>query len=81
MEADVLILATPIWLGMKSSVCCTIIERLYASSHYTNEKGQYSAYGKVGGCLVTGNEDGGKHCAIEIIYALVFPFLLTYRCT
>jgi len=35
-----------------------------------NEKGQYAFYGKAGGCLVTGNEDGIKHCAMGILYAL-----------
>lgn len=35
-----------------------------------NEKGQYVFYGKAGGCLVTGNEDGIKHCAMGILYAL-----------
>jgi multimeric flavodoxin WrbA len=70
MDADILLLTSPVWLGMKSSVCNKAIERLYANSHLLNDKGQYSAYGKVGTCLVTGNEDGAKHCAIEIIYAL-----------
>jgi hypothetical protein len=34
-----------------------------------NEKGQSSFYGKVGGAVVTGNEDGIKHCAMTILYA------------
>jgi len=46
------------------------IERLYAMSGMTNEKGQYKFYGKVGGCVVTGNEDGVKHCAMGILYAI-----------
>src|SRR5690606_22137804 len=61
LAADILVLTTPIWLGDKSSVCKQVIERLYASSSETNGKGQYIYYGRVGGCLVTGNEDGGKH--------------------
>jgi multimeric flavodoxin WrbA len=36
----------------------------------TNNKGQYLFYGKVGGCVITGNEDGVKHCAMGILYAL-----------
>ena len=59
--ADILVLATPIWLGDKSSVCTRVVERLYACSSLLNEDGQYAYYGKVGGCLVTGNEDGIKH--------------------
>ena len=27
-------------------------------------------YGRVGGCLVTGNEDGIKHCAMNVLYSL-----------
>jgi multimeric flavodoxin WrbA len=69
-EADVLIVGTPIWLGEKSSEAQKLIERLYAMSGETNEKGQYVYYGKVGGCIITGNEDGVKHCAMGILYAL-----------
>ncbi len=68
--ADILVLATPIWLGEKSSVCTKIVERLYAHSADVNDKGQYSFYGRVGGCLVTGNEDGIKHCSMNILYSL-----------
>lgn len=69
-EADIIIVGTPIWLGEKSSVAQKLIERLYSMSGKTNEKGQYMFYGKVGGCVVTGNEDGVKHCAMGILYAL-----------
>jgi multimeric flavodoxin WrbA len=68
--ADILVLCTPIWLGEKSSVCTKIIERLYGNSHLLNEAGQYAYYGRVGGCLVTGNDDGVKHCAMSILYCL-----------
>ena len=68
--ADILVIGTPIWLGEKSSVAQRLIERLYAMSGQTNDKGQYLYYGKVGGCMVTGNEDGVKHCAMGILYAL-----------
>jgi len=69
-DADILIVGTPIWLGEKSSVAQMLIERLYSMSGKTNEKGQYLYYGKVGGCIITGNEDGAKHCAMGILYAL-----------
>ena len=68
--ADIVVLCTSIWLGEKTSVCTQVIERLYANSHLLNEKGQYADYGKVGGCLVTGNEDGAKHCAMNVLYSL-----------
>jgi multimeric flavodoxin WrbA len=70
MEADILVLLTPIWLGEKSSVCTHVVERLYGNSHLLNEQGQYAYYGRVGGCLITGNEDGAKHCAMNILYSL-----------
>jgi multimeric flavodoxin WrbA len=70
LAADILILGTPIWLGERSSVCSRVIERLYGMSGELNEKGQYIYYGRVGGCIVTGNEDGVKHCSMSILYAL-----------
>src|SRR5205823_5594263 len=47
-----------------------VIERLYGNSHLLNDAGQYAYYGRVGGCLITGNEDGVKHCAMNILYSL-----------
>lgn len=70
IDADILIMGTPIWLGEKSSIAQKLIERLYAMSGMTNEKGQYLFYGKVGGTIITGNEDGVKHCAMGILYAM-----------
>ncbi len=69
-RADILVITTPIWRGEKSSVCTAVIERLYSSSGDLNESGQYAYYGRVGGCLVTGNEDGAKHCAMNLLYSL-----------
>ena len=68
--ADIVVLCGPIWLGDNSSVMKQVIERLYANSHILNEHGQYADYGKVGGCLITGNEDGVKHCAMNVLYSL-----------
>lgn len=68
--ADILVIGTPIWLGQHSSICSKIIERLYSESGGLNESGQYIYYGRVGGCLITGNEDGAKHCAMDILYSL-----------
>ena len=70
MKADILVLTSPIWLGEKSSVCTRVVERLYGASHLLNEEGQYAYYGRVGGCLISGNEDGIKHCSMSILYAL-----------
>lgn len=70
LGADILVVGTPIWLGEESSVCRRLIERLYGESGKLNDKGQYIYYGRVGGCIVTGNEDGVKHCAMTVLYAL-----------
>lgn len=70
LAADILVIGTPIWLGVKSSVATQVIERMYAYSADQNEKGQYAYYGKTAGCVITGNEDGIKHCAMDILYAM-----------
>ena len=69
LDADILVLGTPIWLGVKSSVATLAIERLYAYSGDRNEKGQWVYYGRAAGCVVTGNEDGAKAVAMETLYA------------
>ena len=68
--ADILIVGTPLWLGEESSICRILIERLYAMSGKLNDKGQSIYYNKVGGCVITGNEDGIKHTAMTIGFAL-----------
>ncbi len=71
MAADILVLGTPIWLGEKSSVCDPGHRApLRQLGDLLNDAGQYAYYGRVGGCLVTGNEDGVKHCAMNILYSL-----------
>ena len=70
LAADILVIGSPIWLGEKSSVCTQLIERLYGNSSLLNEQGQYAYYGRTGGCIITGNEDGIKHCSMSILYAL-----------
>ncbi len=70
LAADILVIAGPIWLGDNSSVTKRVIERLYANSSELNDDGQYAFYGRVGGCLITGNEDGIKHCASNVLYSL-----------
>ena len=70
MAADILVIAGPIWLGDNGSVTKRVIERLYACSSLLNANGQYAYYGRVGGCLITGNEDGIKHCAQNVLYSL-----------
>lgn len=70
LDADILVVGTPLWLGDKSSVCTRLIERLYSLSGMFNEAGQYLYYGRVGGVVITGNEDGAKHVAMNVLYSL-----------
>ena len=70
LAADILVIGTPLWLGEESSVCRVLIERLYGMSGQLNERGQSVFYGRVAGCVVTGNEDGVKHAAMTLCYAL-----------
>ena len=68
--ADILVIGGPLWLGDNASITRQLIERLYAMSGLFNDKGQYVYYGKTGGALITGNEDGVKHAAMSILYSL-----------
>jgi multimeric flavodoxin WrbA len=68
--ADILVVGTPIWLGDKTSIATRVIERLYGYSGQLNEHGQWIYYGRVGGVVVTGNEDGIKHVAMNVLYSL-----------
>ncbi|MEC3883315.1 flavodoxin family protein [Halobacillus litoralis] len=69
-EADIVLFGTPLWLGEKSSLATVAMERLYGSSGETNEKGQSIFYNKVGGVIITGNEDGAKHAASSVLYGM-----------
>ncbi len=70
LDSHILVIAGPIWLGDNSSITKRVIERLYALSGQLNDEGQSIFYGRVGGCLITGNEDGIKHCAQNVLYSL-----------
>ncbi len=70
LGADILIVGTPIWLGDKSSIATRVIERLYGLSGDLNDRGQYLYYGRTAGVVVTGNEDGVKHVAMNVLYSL-----------
>ena len=70
LASDILVVAGPIWLGDNSSQTKMLIERLYSLSGELNDKGQYLFYGRVAGCIITGNEDGIKHCAQNVLYSL-----------
>lgn len=68
--ADIVILCTSVWLGEKSSVANRVLERMYGYTYEYNKKGQFRDYGKVGATIITGNEDGVKHCSMNILFSL-----------
>ncbi len=67
IDADILVVATPIWLGQPSSVAKRVMERIDAFLSETDDRGRMPSYGKVGIVAVVGNEDGAHHCAAELI--------------
>jgi multimeric flavodoxin WrbA len=70
LDADILVLATPIWLGQPSAVCKMVLERLDAELGETDDEGRMLTYGKVAGVAVVGNEDGAHHVTAEVYQAL-----------
>lgn len=69
--ADILIIATPIWRGDRSSISKLIAERMDGIWEDTNESnGQYFTYNKVAGVMVDGNEDGAKKSIANILFDL-----------
>ena len=68
--ADILIIGTPIWFGVRSSVCQLVIERLDGTYNDTNDVGQYPLYNTVAGVVVTGNEDGAHDAAATTLFNL-----------
>jgi multimeric flavodoxin WrbA len=70
LAADILIIATPTWLGQQSSVSKRVLERMDAMLSETRDDGRPIAYDRVAGVVVTGNEDGAHHCIAEISAAL-----------
>lgn len=70
LAADILIIATPIWMGRPASVCKMILERLDAELSEKDEQGRPSVYGKVAVVGVVGNEDGAHHVCAEVFQGL-----------
>jgi len=70
VNSDILVIATPIWLGQPSSVAKRVMERMDAFLDETDDHDRMPAYGKVGVVVVVGNEDGAHHCAAELQQAL-----------
>ena len=70
LDADILVFATPVWLGQPSSVTKMVLERLDAELSETDEQGRMTTYDKVALVAVVGNEDGAHHISAELFQAL-----------
>jgi multimeric flavodoxin WrbA len=70
LDAHILVIATPIWLGQPSSVTKVVLERLDAELSETDDQGRLLTYGKVAAVAVVGNEDGAHHVTAEVLQAL-----------
>jgi multimeric flavodoxin WrbA len=70
LDADILVIATPIWMGQPASVCRMVLERLDAELGETDDEGRMLTEGKVGLVAVVGNEDGAHHVVAEVLQAL-----------
>ncbi len=71
LAADILIIASPTWLGHPSSIAQKVLERMDAMITEKDSSGIPVAYNKVAGVVVTGNEDGAHHVISEIYGALI----------
>lgn len=70
IDADILVLATPVWMGQPSSVCKLVLERLDAELSEQDDQGRLLTYGKVAAVAVVGNEDGAHHTTAEVFQSL-----------
>lgn len=70
LDADILVLGTPVWLGHQSSVCQRVLERLDAFLGEEDERGRMISYDRVAAVAVVGNEDGAHHIFAELAQGL-----------
>ena len=71
MAANIVVFATPTWVGQMSSVCMRALERMDALFEETDDSGRPVAFGKVAGIVITGNEDGAHHIVATISQGLI----------
>jgi multimeric flavodoxin WrbA len=70
LAADILVVATPIWLGHPSSVAQRVLERLDGELSESDDEGRLLTYGKVAAVCVAGNEDGAHKVSADLFQAL-----------
>jgi multimeric flavodoxin WrbA len=81
-SADIVIFATPIWWGGRSSLMQRVIERMDALDEEYHKEGRSALYNKVAGIVITGSEDGALSTMGTIMMVLTFMgFTLPPECT
>lgn len=70
MDAQILVVATPIWMGHPSSLAQRVLERLDAVLSEIDDDGMYPTFGKVAVAAVVGNEDGAHHVCAQLYQGL-----------
>jgi len=70
LDAGILVLGTPIWLGNPSSVCRRVVERLDAFLGETDEAGRMVSTDRVAVVATVGNEDGAHNVSAQLFQAL-----------
>jgi multimeric flavodoxin WrbA len=70
LDADILVLSTPIWLGHPCSIAQRVLERLDAELSNTDEAGRPVLAGKVAIVSVVGNEDGAHKTVADLFQGL-----------
>jgi multimeric flavodoxin WrbA len=70
LDADILVLGTPIWMGQPSSVCKRVLERMDAFISETDDGGRLISFDKVAVLATVGNEDGAHAVAAATYQAL-----------
>ncbi len=73
--ADILIIASPVWIGDRSSVAKLVAERLDSTTYQLDARNQHEMYGKVGGAIAVGESDGGQAVLKSILYEMTIAGL------
>jgi len=71
LDSQILVIASPTWVGRPSSLAQRVLERMDAMLSETDDQDRPVAYNRVAGVVVTGNEDGAHHVISEVVGALV----------
>lgn len=70
LDADIVVVVSPTWMGQITSVGQRVLERLDAELGETDAKGRPILFDKVAVVGVVGNEDGAHHITSQLMQAL-----------